>query len=204
MADERVYIDIWCPGIDHGPVLEPVELYALGENVKLKINPCLSGEDKNKHDFQYDLGEGRVISHEESVAVQRYYDEPATLPRLTSVTVYTKLAPWVCVVRPSAPERGVTCGDLCRALKACFDKSISVEESSALPPRVMASINRTMQSGGYNSYGYTQAHGNNVVMKRLYWLMNRTVCSWMTVDDKYAEKRFGFRAPNLFLMDFSE
>jgi len=203
MADERVYIDIWCPGVEHGPILEPVELYALGENVKLKINPCLSGEDKNKHDFQYDLAEGRVISHEESQTVQRYYDEPATLPRLTSVTVYTKLAPWVCVVRPSIPERGVTCGDVCRALKTCFDKAITIDESSALPPRVMASIMRSTNYGGHNNYGLPQQHGT-FQMKRIYWLMNRTVCSWMTVDDKYAEKRFGFRAPNLFLMDFSE
>jgi len=203
MADERVFIDIWCPGADHGPVLDQIELYALGDNVKLKINPCLSGEDRNKHDFQYDLAEGRVISHEESQAVQRYYDEPATLPRLTIVTIYTKLSPWVTLVRASMPDRGVTCGDCCKALKTTYEKHITQEEYSALPPRVIASMQRSMNSG-YGQYGYTAQPTGQFSMARIGWLMNRTVCSWMTVDDKYAEKRFGYRAPNLFLMDFSE
>jgi hypothetical protein len=58
------------------------------------------------------------MSHEESLAVQKYYDEPATLPRLTQCVIYTKLAPWVCVVRASMHDRGVTVGDCCESLKA--------------------------------------------------------------------------------------
>jgi len=204
MADERVYIDPWSPGTDHGPVLEPVELFALGENVKVKINACLTGEDKKKHDFVYDVAEGRIVSQEETIAVQKYWDEPATLPRLTQVVIYTKAAPWVTLVRASMHDRGVTVGDCCDAMKQCYAKAITQDEWEALPPRVVASVQRSLT--GSMQYGYGVTHGPNGVVniKRFNWLMQRTVCSFMTVDDKYAEKRFGYRAPNLFLMEFSE
>ncbi|EJU05864.1 hypothetical protein DACRYDRAFT_20211 [Dacryopinax primogenitus] len=204
MSDERVYIDPWSPGTDHGPILEPVELFALGENVKVRLNPCLTGEDKKKHDFVYDVSDGRAMSQEETIAVQKYYDEPATLPRLFQVVIYTRLAPWVTIVRASAHDRGVTVGDCCESLRACYAKAITQDEWDALPPRVAASVQRSLSGSMQYGYGVTHASNGSLNVKRFNWLMQRTVCSFMTVDGKYAEKRFGYSAPNVFLMDFTE
>jgi len=207
MSDYSLFINKWTPGYDYGPVLSPVELYALDgtsdAGIKLDINPVLAGTDRNKS-MGYDISTGQYEAVGDRATTEQYADEPAVIPRMSELIVYTKHSPWITIVRN---EGGVTCGDVCRALTQTYSQPITETEFAALPPRAKAAVNRDASNRHYyHPYPYSPGTPGqpNAALRRVAWLQGRVYIHYASIDDKYAEKRFGYSAPNMLCLELSQ
>ncbi|KAF4578350.1 hypothetical protein EYR40_001492 [Pleurotus pulmonarius] len=197
MADQ---IGKWAAGGSYGPVLSQTDLYLL--NTDLELNPIISGTHGSFH-LVFNLANGQTGGFNPSARDRdlsfTQKDEPATLPRVTELVIITEISPWCTIVKN---ERGVTMGDICTAVwKEYSENYVTDGEFQALPPRLQEQVKRTAAhnaQSGWNMY-YSPAVPPNRY-KRVDWLRERVFFEGLAKNDRYAESRLGFKAPNIFVM----
>ncbi|KAF8510333.1 hypothetical protein JB92DRAFT_444510 [Gautieria morchelliformis] len=146
MAD---ILDKWAPGPNYGPVLEPTHLYLL--QTELELHPILKGVGMPSFVFNLATGSSGMFN-----ASDRERDlpftkkrEPATLPRVTELTIITRLSPWCTTVRN---ESGVTLENVCGQLWTDYGESFITEaEFEKIPPRLQEQVKRT--ASGHQANG---------------------------------------------------
>jgi len=210
-------ISKWAVGSAYGPVLSSTELYLLqaAEGCKgLELNPILTHSLKSFH-LVFNLASGVTGGYNNSdpdkdLAFSQG-DEPATIPRVSELYIVAKNSPWVTTVTVSQPKRGITLGDLINSVWSTYGESAITEaEWSSLGIREQervkrASINNQMNANPsmpWNGYSFSPAGMEAKNFRRSDWLRDKIFFDGLEVDDDYAVKRLGFKAPNVFIMSF--
>lgn len=125
-----------------GPVLKQTDLFLLGAN--LTINPVLAGEHPDiKINFNVatgDISANHPKHEDEDVAWEPYQEQPAIIPRCTTVYIICRQTPW-CI--PIENRTGVTIKDVFSALYQFHSTEyITEDEWSALSARTQDKIKR--------------------------------------------------------------
>ncbi|KAH9977417.1 hypothetical protein BJV74DRAFT_861204 [Russula compacta] len=132
-------------------------------------------------------------------------NQPATLPRVSVLHIITERSPWCTTIRN---ESGVTLGDVCGQMHKDYVENIITEvELSATQPRIQerikqvaarnaANLTGPQWNGFYSSPAPTPLNR----LKRVDWLCEAHFFDQLQRDDRYAEQRLGFAAPNIFVM----
>ncbi|KAG7096607.1 hypothetical protein E1B28_004024 [Marasmius oreades] len=196
------------PGVQYGPVLSQTDLYLL--KAELELNPILTSSAPN-FNLIFNISSGHTTGINPAGPQDRDLgfttkDEFATVPRVTRLILITRLSPWCTIVDN---ENGVTLKDICEAIwKDYSENYITDAEFSAINPRVQEAVKRTaMSRQAANSqanawYGaYTPAQPPSR-FKRYDWLRDKIFFDRLHKQDDYALQRLGFKAPNIFVMDF--
>ncbi|KAF9268290.1 hypothetical protein L218DRAFT_977577 [Marasmius fiardii PR-910] len=195
------------PGAQYGPVLSQTDLYLL--KAELELNPILTNSAAN-FNLVFDLSTGRTSGINPAAPQDREIgfttkDEFATVPRVTRLILITRLSPWCTIVDN---DSGVTLKDICEAIwKDYSENYITDGEFAALNPRVQDAVKRaathrqaTSQANAW--YGaYTPAQPPTR-FKRYDWLRDKIFFDRLHKQDDYALQRLGFKAPNIFVIDF--
>jgi len=193
----------WSAGPAYGPILSSVDLYLLqtAAGVKsLSIHPILTHSLAAFH-LVFNLSTGQTGGYSEADRDKdlafTHKDEPATLPRVQELFIITRISPWVTTVRN---ERGVTIGDVCSSMWQQYSENpITEAEFAALPPRWQEQVKRAA-ANTQNQWGY-YSPSQNARYKRTDWLRDKVFFDGLELDAEYTEKRLGFKAPNVFVMD---
>ncbi|KAI5120925.1 hypothetical protein M0805_002905 [Coniferiporia weirii] len=197
----------WAPGMAYGPVLSQTDLYLL--KPKLEIHPILTHSHKKFH-LVFHLVTGRATgfnadSRDRDLEFTAK-DEVATLPRVTELVIITQHSPWCTIVKNA---HGVTLGDICGKIwKDYAEHPLTEEEFAALPPQSQDRVKRTAanrETGGQR-YGMTSWNVDGFPpnrCRRIDWLRDKTFFDGLEQDDKFAESRLGFAAPNILVMSLT-
>ncbi|PPQ79657.1 hypothetical protein CVT26_015783, partial [Gymnopilus dilepis] len=200
----------WAAGTSYGPVLSQTDLYLL--NTTLELNPILEGRMDNQH-LQFHLVTGFTTSGRGGPGDNSIYgkDEPATLPRVNQLIIISRFSPWCTIVKR---DTGVTIGDVCSTIyKEYTEHEVTEAEFTSLNPRLqdqmkrtaannMAQTNPGAAAAAWGSY-YTPATQMPDRIRRIDWLRDRVYFEGLSRDDKYAQNRLGFKAPNIFVMELT-
>ncbi|KAL0581215.1 hypothetical protein V5O48_000803 [Marasmius crinis-equi] len=197
----------WRPGAHYGPVLSQTDLYLL--KAELELNPILTNSAPGFH-LIFNIATGQTGGFNPGAATDRDLqftakDEFATIPRVNQLILITRLSPWCTIVKN---ENGVTLGDICAVVWRDYsEQNITDAEFSGLPPRMQeavkrAATNRQQAAAGNGWYSYTPAAQPPSRFKRFDWLRDKVYLEKLTKADDYAVQRLGFKAPNIFVMDF--
>ncbi|KAF9464576.1 hypothetical protein BDZ94DRAFT_476162 [Collybia nuda] len=189
----------WAAWTSYGPVLSQVELHMLKR--KLEINPVLANTHGSFR-LVFNMVTGRVtrLSHD-SRDSEHSFDargEPATLPRVEQLLIITPLSPWCTTVNNS---KGVTVGDVCAHLWRDYtDQLVTEAEFNSLPPQIQEDVKQVATrnpsvDGMYHSVPVTNQ------VRRVDWLRECVFFEALRKDDDYTVSRFGFKSPNVFVMD---
>ncbi|EIN07931.1 hypothetical protein PUNSTDRAFT_121105 [Punctularia strigosozonata HHB-11173 SS5] len=191
----------WAAGTHYGPVLTQTDLYLL--NTDLQLNPILTNSNSDFH-LVFNVSTGQTGGFNPDARDRDLpftaKDEPATLPRVTELILISNLTPWCTIVKN---ERGVTLSDVCTTIwKDYTENFVTDGEYAALPPRLQEHVRRTAahNQGGWSGF-YTPAPQVNR-FKRVDWLRERVYFEGLDRNDNYAVQRLGFKAPNIFVMQF--
>lgn len=203
----------WLDGAAYGPVLKQTDLYLLGAT--MSVNPVLTEEHPDvKINFNIatgDISANNPKNEEEEVSWEPFQDQPAVLPRCTTIYILCRQSPW-CV--PVENRTGVTVKDVFSALYQFHSNEfITEDEWSALPLKTQDKIKRLAKqdpSIGGNAPGtpqwsyYHTPNQTAVRYARKAWLQARVNLEELKVDDDYCEQRLGFRGPNVLVMTLQE
>ncbi|KAF8328826.1 uncharacterized protein EI90DRAFT_1480556 [Cantharellus anzutake] len=208
-------ISKWAVGSAYGPVLTSTELYLLqaADGCKgLELNPILNHSLKSFH-LVFNLANGGYdnADPDKDLAFTQG-DQPATIPRVSELYVIAKISPWVATVTASQPKRGVTLGDVINCVWSTYgENTITEAEWSSLGVREQervkrASVNNQINSNpsmGWNGgYPFSPSTMDAKNFRRSDWLRDKIFFDGIEIDDEYAVKRLGFKAPNVFVMSF--
>jgi hypothetical protein len=202
MAD---VIPKWSAGPSYGPVLSSVDLYLLqsASGIKtLELHPILTHSLPSFH-LVFNLSTGQTGGYSEADRDKdlafTHKDEPATLPRVQELFIITRISPWVTTVRN---ERGVTIGDVCQSMWQQYSESqITEAEFGALPPRWQEQVKRAAANTQSHWGLYYNSPSQTPKFRRTDWLRDKVFFDGLELDAEYTEKRLGFKAPNVFVMD---
>ncbi|KAG8798139.1 hypothetical protein FRB91_006970 [Serendipita sp. 411] len=93
MADTKV--DKWLEGTTYGPVMKQTDLYLLG--AALTINPILSGDHPDVK-ISFNVASGEIAATnpktDEELEWAPFQEQPAVLPRCTTLYILCKQTPW--------------------------------------------------------------------------------------------------------------
>ncbi|KAF7294607.1 hypothetical protein MIND_00997300 [Mycena indigotica] len=205
MADQ---INKWSAGAHYGPVLSQTDLYLL--NTDLELHPIMAGKDGGFH-LVFNVVTGQTSGFNPDARDRDLQftakDQPATLPRVSSLIIITEASPWCTVVQN---ERGVTMDDICIKLYRDYSEhNVTDAEFAALAPRLQEQVKRMAAHNAAAGAGPGGAWGNYygtpaappARFKRSDWLRERTFFEGLRKNDGYAVSRLGFKAPNIFVMD---
>lgn len=124
-------------------------------------------------------------------------DQPATLPRVQELYVITEYSPWCTIIRN---DNGVTMNDVCQAMwKEYSENLVTDAEMHSLHPRTQEQVKRAAMSNSQSRQQFG-IHYSGQHIRRVDWLRERVMFDKMVSNDAYAEKRLGFKAPNIFVM----
>ncbi|KJA21099.1 hypothetical protein HYPSUDRAFT_42482 [Hypholoma sublateritium FD-334 SS-4] len=198
----------WAPGASYGPVLGQTDLYLLGRDAALEVNPLLKGEvPQYQMQFHVVTGFSSSNRNQGDTSVQGK-DEPATLPRVTQIILISRFSPWCTIIKK---DTGVTIGDICSAIyKDYVEHEITDAEYATLSQRAQDQLKRTaaqhfnnqMQPQG-GQWGYYTPQQAPDRLRRVDWLRERVYFEGLSKDDNYVQSRLGFKAPNIFVMDLT-
>jgi len=204
-------------GAAYGPVLTATELYLLqaAQGCKsLELNPILQHSLKSFH-LVFNLSNGATggydNAHSDKDLPFLVQDEPATIPRVDTVHIISKISPWVTTVKASQSKRGVTLGDIVDATWATYgDHNITEAEWKSLPVREQERVRRANMTNqmnanpaaGWNPAYFSPPAANAKNFRRADWLKDKIFFDGLEQDDDYSAKRLGFKAPNVFIMSF--
>ncbi|KAI0291413.1 hypothetical protein BC826DRAFT_1022782 [Russula brevipes] len=115
----------------------------------------------------------------------------------------TERSPWCTTIRN---DFGVTLGDICGQMHKDYAENVITEaELAASQPRIQERIKQVAARnaaslGGpqWNTFYSSPAPLNR--LKRVDWLCEAHFFDQMHRDERYAEQRLGFTAPNIFVM----
>jgi len=205
----------WAVGSSYGPVLSSTELYLLqaAEGCKgLELNPILTHSLKSFHlvfNFANGVTGGYNNSDPDKDLAFTQGDEPATIPRVNELYIIAKSSPWVTTVTASQPKRGITLGDVINCVWSTYgENTITEAEWTSLGVREQervkrASIHNQMNANPNMPYGYPFSPATEAKnFRRSDWLRDKIFFDGLEIDDEYAAKRLGFKAPNIFVMAF--
>ncbi|KAF5349645.1 hypothetical protein D9756_008987 [Leucocoprinus leucothites] len=194
-------VNKWAPGTSYGPVLTQTDLYLL--NPDLEIHPILQQKFGafrlvlNISTGQSQDGEGRGVEFTAK-------DEPAVLPRVDQLYIISDHSPWCTTVRN---ERGVTLSDVCTAIwKEYTENFVTDGEMASLSARGQEQVKRAAQAHQAQQsgqWGYAHHAVGAVRCRRVDWFKDRIFFEGMRKEDRYAQSRLGFKAPNIFIMDLT-
>ncbi|KAK1235760.1 hypothetical protein PQX77_001004 [Marasmius sp. AFHP31] len=198
----------WRPGSHYGPVLSQTDLYLL--KCDLELNPILTNSSPGFH-LVFNLATGQTGGFNPGAAQDRDLqftakDEFATIPRVSQLILITHMSPWCTIVKN---ENGVTLGDICAVVWRDYSEhNITDAEFSSLTPRMQEAVKRAAvgrQAASANAwYGsYTPAQPAPARFKRYDWLRDKVYLEKLGKQDDYAIQRLGYKAPNIFVMDFA-
>lgn len=205
----------WTPGASYAPTLSTTDIYLLGVNggmKNLELHPVLTHSLASFH-LVFNLANGQTGGYDNSKPNEDLEftigDQPATCPRIMEMHILTKWAPWVTTVAASNPKKGITLMDVVRALLQTYcDAPITDGEWATLPVREQERVRRS----NFNNQQLTQQNGSmwpsatfspspsKDRFRRADWLRDKIFFDGLEQDDDYAEKRLGFKAPNIFIM----
>jgi len=191
-------MDKWATGRGHGFVLTQTDLYTL--NPELELHPILRQQDPTFH-LLFNLSTGQTTGlnpdergHDLPFTAR---DEPATLPRVSQLSIITEHSPWCTIVRN---DNGVTLVDVLQFIWADYAENyVTDAEYEVLPARLQEQIN---SASVYNN-PYPPPLDPLVPnrRKRVDWLGKRNFFDGLKKKDDYILSRLGFRAPNIFVME---
>ncbi|KAH9977041.1 hypothetical protein BGW80DRAFT_1435832 [Lactifluus volemus] len=198
---DNVRVDRWATGAAYGPVLSQSDLYLLKPN--LQIHPILT----KSHSFIliFNILDGYTGGFNEQQTDRDHpfeaANQPATLPRVSTIHVITERSPWCTTVRN---ESGVTLG----IFAANYIENVVTEpELAATQPRIQERIKQVAARnaahvGGPQWNGFYSSPAPTPLnrLKRVDWLCEAHFFDQLIRDDRYAEQRLGFAAPNVFVM----
>jgi len=199
-----------------GPVLKQTDIFLLGAT--LTINPLLTGEHPDiKINFNVatgDIAANHPKDEDQDVAWEPYQEQPAVLPRCTTLYILCRQTPW-CI--PVENRTGVTVKDVFSALYQFHANDfITEDEWNALPAKTHEKIKRLAKQdpnlGGVagnapntpGQWSYYHANQTAVRYARKAWLQTRVNLEELKVDDEYCEQRLGFKGPNVVVMTVTE
>jgi hypothetical protein len=203
---DNVRVDRWATGSSYGPVLTQTDLYLLKPN--LQIHPILT----KSHNFIliFNLLTGYTGGFNEQQTDRDHpfeaVNQPATLPRVSVLHIITERSPWCTTVRN---ESGITLGDICGQMHKDYVENVITEaELSATQPRIqerikqVAARNAAGLGGGAQWNGFYSSPAPTPLnrLKRVDWLCEAHFFDQMIRDERYAEQRLGFNAPNILVM----
>jgi len=203
---DNVRVDRWATGGAYGPVISQTDLYLLKPN--LQIHPILT----KSHNFIliFNLLTGYTGGFNEQQTDRDHpfeqANQPATLPRVSVMHIVTERSPWCTTIRN---ESGVTLGDICGQMHKDYVENVIAEgELAATQPRIqerikqVAARNATNLSGPQWNAFYSSPAAPTPLnrLKRVDWLCEAHFFDLLHRDDRYAEQRLGFAAPNIFVM----
>jgi hypothetical protein len=194
----------WGAGAAYGPVLSRTDLYLLhmSGSVKLELNPIMSGSH-DTFQLQFWLIDGTTGGFNATGNDTPFTDkdQPATLPRVQELYIITEHSPWCTTVRN---EAGVTMGDVCQTVwKEYTDNFVTDVELNSLHARTQEQVKRAAMVNNQtrSQQGYGMYHTQSQLIRRVDWLRDRNHFDRLIQNDAYAEKRLGFKAPNVFVMN---
>ncbi|KAJ7705009.1 hypothetical protein B0H17DRAFT_1002859 [Mycena rosella] len=120
-------------GLHYGPVLDPLQIYAL--RVALRLNPLLQplaatgARPELKWDMRLPSSDCRRSGDPMYMAWRNGRHESATFPRVTSL----RLVSGAISVAARNPDVGVTCGEFIDGISRHIDQLLKVTEYDALP-----------------------------------------------------------------------
>lgn len=98
-----------------GPVLSQTDLYLL--DTDLDLNPIIAHNGATDFHLIFNLSTGMTGGFNQEARDRdlpfTQKDEPATLPRVSTLILITEMSPWCTVVKN---DSGVTMSDVCTAL----------------------------------------------------------------------------------------
>jgi len=201
---DNIRVDRWATGPSYGPVISQTDLYVLKPN--LQINPILT----KAHSFIliFNLLTGHTGGFNDQQPdrdhpFDAFANQPATLPRVSVLHIVTERSPWCTTIRN---DFGVTLGDICGQMHKDYAENVITEaELAASQPRIQERIKQVAARnaaslGGpqWNTFYSSPAPLNR--LKRVDWLCEAHFFDQMHRDERYAEQRLGFTAPNIFVM----
>jgi len=196
----------WTPGASYAPTLSTTDIYLLGVNGGMKhleLHPVLTHSLPSFH-LLFNLANGQTGGYDTAKPQEDLEftmgEQPATCPRVNELHILTKLTPWVTSVKASNPKRGITLTDVTDALWATYGEShITDAEWATLPVREQERVRRSnvQNQMAWPGGGYSPSPKE---FRRADWLRDKHFFDGLELDDEYAEKRLGFKAPNIFVM----
>jgi hypothetical protein len=120
--------------------------------------------------------------------------------------IITERSPWCTTVRN---EAGITLGDICGQMHKDYVENVITEaELSATQPRIQERIKQVAArnaaglggGGQWNGFYSSPAPTPLNRLKRVDWLCEAHFFDQMIRDERYAEQRLGFTAPNILVM----
>ncbi|KAF8319445.1 hypothetical protein DL93DRAFT_2053745 [Clavulina sp. PMI_390] len=204
----------WTPGSSYAPTLSTTDVYLLGVNGGLKqieLHPVLTHSLPSFH-LVFNLANGQTGGYDNSKPNDdldfAMGDQPATCPRVNEIHILTKWAPWITTVKASNPKRGITLTDVVSGLWATYGElPITDSEWGTLPVREQERVRRSnvnnqmaIQPNNMWPGAAFSPSPNKDRFRRADWLRDKIFFDGLEVDDDYAEKRLGFKAPNVFIM----
>ncbi|KAF7972982.1 hypothetical protein HWV62_10627 [Athelia sp. TMB] len=191
----------WASGMSYGPVLSQTDLYLL--DTELDLNPIIAHNGATDFHLIFNLSTGMTGGFNQEARDRdlpfTQKDEPATLPRVSTLILITELSPWCTVV---TNENGVTMSDVCTTLwKDYTDNSVTESEFAALPPRLQEQVKRAAAAHNQSSWNqyYTPAQMPNR-FRRVDWLREKVFFDGLRKRDEYSIQRLGYKAPNIFVV----
>ncbi|KAF8898205.1 hypothetical protein CPB84DRAFT_1962785 [Gymnopilus junonius] len=204
---ERIYVNKWAPGTSYGPVLSQTDVYLL--DTPLELNPILEGKSEHQP-LSFHLVTGFTQTGMRGGDNSVYgKDEPATLPRVNQLIIISHFAPWCTIVKRDA---GVTIGDVCSTIfKEYTEHEVTEAEFGLLNSRLQdqmkrtaaANFQQTQPSNTWGGGGYYAPAQLPDRIRRIDWLRDKVYFEGLARDDKYAQHRLGFKAPNVFVMELT-
>ncbi|PVF98348.1 hypothetical protein CPB86DRAFT_774908 [Serendipita vermifera] len=211
MADK---LSKWLGGAAYGPTLKQTDIYLLGAT--LTINPLLTGEHPDIR-IEFNVATGDITAHNpkdegEPMGWEPYQEQPAVLPRCTSIYIICRQTPW-CI--PIENRTGVTIKDVFSALYSFHSNDYIIEDEwNALPPKTQEKIKRLAKQdpqlagnapgtpGQWNYYH--NPNPSTMRFARKAWLQTRVNLEDLKIDDEYCEQRLGFKGPNVLVMTLGD
>jgi hypothetical protein len=204
----------WTPGSSYAPTLSTTDIYLLGVNGGMKhleLHPVLTHSLSSFH-LVFNLANGQTGGYDNAKPNDDLEftmgEQPATCPRVNELHILTKWSPWVTTVQASNAKRGITLADVVQALWATYgERPITDAEWATLPVREQERVRRSnvnnqmlsQSTGMWPGAGFASPSPKDR-FRRADWLRDKIFFDGLELDDDYAQKRLGFKAPNIFIM----
>ncbi|TDL15868.1 hypothetical protein BD410DRAFT_777654 [Rickenella mellea] len=186
----------FAPGKNYGPVLDPLQVAAVG--ARPQLNPLIAPPPEDPQErahltwnMLFETARAKRSDDSRSLSWSKGRDEPATFPRVTSLRLLCRTFPWTVDIKAHRRELGVTCGDVIDQLCTFLMGHVSGSEYNASSNVVKRKVTETYQmnrSATHDVPGGRLGEG----LKRIDWLGTDTMFEGVEFDPEYVRRRLGF------------
>ncbi|KAI0046932.1 hypothetical protein FA95DRAFT_1606501 [Auriscalpium vulgare] len=196
-ADRVDKLSPFAAGPHYGPVLTPMLVKTV--RVSLQVNPLLMPPaDEERAYLKWNMLFSTSHCQRSTDPSHRSWsvgrDEPATFPRVSTLTLISRTLPWLITVAPSNPTIGVTCGDIVEQLSEFMQRRMRKEDYEGAQSERRRLIRTAYHHNRSRSSGVPGGRLGDG-LKRLDWLGTQTMWGGVQRNDAFVSDRHSVALP---------